>query len=133
VSTSYSTDFDPPAAVLLATLFGVIHARPRLQLPALIDTGADLTAVPVAAIKRLNLYEVGQVGLENIQAQVVLSNVYAVRIIVAGLPARELEVVQTEQSFVVLGRDWLQEYYLLLNGPEQHFWLSQSPLAVTKQ
>jgi predicted aspartyl protease len=128
----YNSDFDPPAAVLSATLSGVIRSRPRLHLPALIDTGADLTAVPVTAVKQLHLYEVGRIEVENIQAQVTLADIYTVNVSVADLPARELEVVLTAHSFVVLGRDWLQAYYLLLNGPEQHFELSQFPLEPKK-
>jgi hypothetical protein len=28
----------------------------------------------------------------------------------------------------VLGRDWLENHYLLLNGPEQRFLLSEKPI-----
>jgi hypothetical protein len=30
-------------------------------------------------------------------------------------------VVLTPFPFVILGRDWLQNYYMFLNGPEQEF------------
>jgi hypothetical protein len=39
-----------------------------------------------------------------------------------------MEVILTKLPLAVLGRDWLQEYYLLLNGPEQNFLLSQTPI-----
>ncbi len=47
---------------------------------------------------------------------------------VAGQPMLEMEVVQTEIPFVILGRDWLAHYYLLLNGPERTLLLSDNPL-----
>jgi hypothetical protein len=36
----YDTNFDPPAIVLPVTVAGVVRRRPRLEAPALIDTGA---------------------------------------------------------------------------------------------
>lgn len=39
-----------------------------------------------------------------------------------------MEVVQTGQPFVSLGRDWLESYYLMLNGPEKTLVLSDTPL-----
>ena len=40
----------------------------------------------------------------------------------------EIEVVSTGQPFVILGRDWLESHYLLLNGPEKTFALNPTPL-----
>ncbi|MBK9054682.1 MAG: hypothetical protein IPL78_28380 [Chloroflexi bacterium] len=45
-----------------------------------------------------------------------------------GEPAKKLEVVLTPYPFVILGRDWLQGYYVLLDGPGQQFQLSREPL-----
>lgn len=39
-----------------------------------------------------------------------------------------MEVILVPFPFVVLGRDWLQDYYLLLNGPKGQFRLSESPI-----
>ena len=55
-------------------------------------------------------------------------NIYTVRLVIADLPVQEIEVVPTQQPFVMLGRDWLEHYYLLLNGPERTFLLSDKPL-----
>ncbi len=46
---AYDTQFDPPAPVLTVLLTGVVRRRPQIRLPALIDTGADITAVPDTA------------------------------------------------------------------------------------
>jgi hypothetical protein len=51
-----------------------------------------------------------------------------VQLSIADQPVREMEVVQTEQPFIILGRDWLENQYLLMNGPEQTFLLSNTPL-----
>jgi hypothetical protein len=41
-----------------------------------------------------------------------------------------MEVVLTPYPFVILGRDWLQGYYVLLDGPGQQFQLSRDPLRI---
>jgi predicted aspartyl protease len=128
MTTSYDSSFDPAAPVLSVALTGLVHLRPQIRLPALIDTGADMTAIPSEAIKRLHLFAIGRMKVEDIHAKVTIVEIYTVRVAVTGQPIKEMEVVQTEQPFVILGRDWLQSYYLLLNGPEQTFLLSDTPL-----
>jgi predicted aspartyl protease len=124
----YDANYDPAALVLPAVLSGVVRSRPQFQLPALIDTGAELTAVPNSAVKRLRLYAVGQIEVEDIHARVESVEIYTVRLAIVDLQVREMEVVPTKQPFIILGRDWLEDYYLLLNGPEQTFFLSSTPL-----
>ena len=57
----YDANYDPAALILPAVLYGVVRRRPQISLPALIDTGADLTAVPDLAVKRLRLYSFSRV------------------------------------------------------------------------
>lgn len=124
----YDEQYDPAAPVLSATLSGMVRQRPLTRFSALIDTGSDMTAIPVSAVKRLRLYAVAQIAVEGIHAQAEMVDIYMVRLSIANLPAREMEVVPTEQPFVLLGRDWLESYYLFLNGPENNFLLSDTPL-----
>jgi predicted aspartyl protease len=124
----YDARYDPAAIILPAVLSGVVRNRPKLRLSALIDTGADLTAVPATAVSQLHLYAVGRMAVEDIHARVETVDIYTVRLSIADLPVREMEVLSTEHPFVILGRDWLEDYYLLLNGPEKTFVLSETPL-----
>lgn len=128
MNTPYDLSYDPPAPILTAVLTSVVHRRPQVRLPALIDTGSDLTAIPGTAVKRLRLYAVGRLQVEGINAQVTTTDIYTVRLAITDQTVREMEVVQTEQPFVILGRDWLEPYYLLLNRPERNFQLSHTPL-----
>ena len=66
--------------------------------------------------------------VEDVHARVETVDIYTVQLSIADQPVREMEVVQTEQPFVILGRDWLENQYLLMNGPEQTFLLSNTPL-----
>ena len=128
MTVSYDPSFDPPAPLLSVVLTGVVRSRPQIRLPALIDTGADVTAIPNTAVNDLRLYAVARIEVEGINANIATVNMYMVRLSVDGQPPREIEVVPTGQPFVILGRDWLESYYLLLNGPEKTFVLSQTPL-----
>lgn len=126
----YDDNFDPPALVLPAVLSSVVRSRPQVQFPALIDTGAEITAVPTPAIQRLDLYAVGRIDVEDVHARIETVNIYIVRITVGDTLAREIEVVPTEHPFIILGRDWLADFHLYLNGPEEVFLISDSPVLI---
>lgn len=115
----YDTNFDPPAIVVSVMVAGVVHRRPQIELSAVIDTGADVTAVPEAFVDRLKLYPFGRLQLEDANAVT-----YEARLALTGRSAKKMEVVLTPYPFVILGRDWLQDYYLLLDGPGQQFHLT---------
>lgn len=51
-------------------------------------------------------------------------------VIFNGQAVKKMEVVLTPYPFVILGRDWLEDYYVLLDGPGQQFQLSREPLAI---
>ncbi len=124
----YSTEFDPPAPVLAVQITGVVHSRPRVTLPALLDTGSDFSAVPTGLVSRLKLYAVRPILLEDFSGETREAFLYGVRLGFADQLVKEMQVMVTGLPFVILGRDWFSEYYLLLNGPDQQFQISQIPL-----
>jgi len=123
----YDTNYDPPALVLAVTVAGVIHRRPRIDVPALIDTGADVTAVPAPLLQRLKLYPFGRLNLEGASAIKTPVFTYEANVIFNDQTAKRMEVVLTPYPFAILGRDWLRDYYVLLDGPGQQFQLSSDP------
>lgn len=86
---SYSTVFDPPAPVLAVQLTGIVHSRPRVTLPALLDTGSDFTAVPANLVSRLKLYAVRPQLLEDFSGKTREEILYGVRLGYAHQPARD--------------------------------------------
>ncbi len=124
----YDTQFDPPAIVLSVIIAGVVHRRPQIELSALVDTGADITAVPESLVERLKLYPFGRLQLEDVNAVNTPVFTYEANVALAGELAKKMEVVATPYPFVILGRDWLSEYYLLLDGPGQQYEISKNPL-----
>lgn len=126
----YDTNFDPSAIVLSVTVAGVVHRRPRIEASALIDTGADITAVPESYVERLKLYPIGRLQLEDAHAVKTPVFTYEANLALPGELVEKMEVILTPYPFVILGRDWLQDYYMFLDGPGQQFQLSSDPLRV---
>ena len=124
----YDTQFDPPAIILSMTIAGVVHRRPQIELSALVDTGADITAVPESLVERLKLYPFGRLQLEDVNGVSAPVFTYEANVALAGESANKMEVVVTPYPFVILGRDWLSEYYLLLDGPGQQYEISKNSL-----
>ena len=124
----YSTEFDPSAPMLTVQITGVVHSRPRVTLPALLDTGSDFTAVPASLVSRLKLYAVRPTLLEDFSGETREEFLYSVSLGYANQPAREMQVMVTGLPFVILGRDWLSDYYVMLDGPDQQFQISKTPL-----
>lgn len=126
---TYNPSFDPPAPTLTIKISGVIRRRPWLEIDALLDTGSDMTAIPLEILERLRLSPFSRVQVEGIQGGRQIVYTYAVKIAWINQPGQEMEVIATPMPLAVLGRDWLQRYYLWLNGPEQQFAIGLSPLA----
>ena len=126
----YDLSYDPPAIVLSISVAGVVHPRPRIDVPALIDTGADVTAVPEPFMERLKLYPVGRIIIEDANGVMTPEFTYDAFLSLSEEQAKKMEVVLTPYPFVILGRDWLRDYYVLLDGPGQRFVLSGEPIRI---
>ncbi len=118
---SYNNSYDPPALTINVEVAGIVHNRPRLEVEAIIDTGADISAIPEYLREQLKLYRFRKLQLEDARANKDTAYTYEVRVASVGEPPTMMEVVLTPFPFVILGRDWLQNYIMFLNGPEQRF------------
>ncbi|HRQ41374.1 MAG TPA: retroviral-like aspartic protease family protein [Chloroflexota bacterium] len=122
----YSTEFDPPAAVIQIQVAGVVHSRPRVTISAILDTGADLTAVPETLVDRLNLFPTGRMVVEDVNGQTTVAETYMIKLKIADKTISEHKVLLTGLDFGIIGRDLLNTFYLLLNGPEGTFELAET-------
>lgn len=123
----YDKTQDPPALMLPVTICKAGRTLPRRTVPALLDIGADISAIPKVFLKPLKLHPVGRILFEGVEAHQTVVFTYAIRIKIAGLVIPRLKVVVTDFDFAVIGRDVLNRFYMLLNGPELTFDLSQTP------
>ncbi len=81
----YATTHDPPAPLLDVTVTSVVNRRRRRSLPALLDTGSDITAIPRYLVERLQLYPISRLQLESVEANTSTVFTYAVRLTIGEL------------------------------------------------
>jgi predicted aspartyl protease len=120
----YSAAYDPPAPLLQVTVANTINRRQRQTLPALLDTGSDITAIPEQSVERLKLYPISQIQFEDLYAKANVVFTYKVRIVISNIVIPQIEVVQTGLNFAVIGRDVLNHLNLHLYGPQLAFEIS---------
>lgn len=121
------TKFDPPAPVLEIFLSspGVV-ASPPTPVDGLIDSGADITAIPRKFIEELQLKLVDQLhamGFEGVQSER-LVDVYSVRVLIQGVGEHIVRVLPSNYDFVLIGRDIINSWELFLHGKANVFEIS---------
>lgn len=124
---AYDQTQDPPAPMLQVIISGARRSQPHRTLPALLDTGGDITAIPRALVVPLRLYDVGRIQIEGVEGEKSTFPLYAITLTLNLLIVPRLEVIATDLDIVVIGRDVLNQFYLLLEGPERQFDLRQTP------
>lgn len=115
----------PPAPFVLLNIAAVGSDRWLTDIPALADTGADVTVVTAAVVAALGLEALDEVATIGLGGEVVGRSSHAVRLVVRDLPAVELEVVgSADWGYVILGRDVLNRYRVVFDGPNRRVEIS---------
>ena len=123
LTLSYPYDkknFNPPAPVLEVSL-SIPNSQLIVKLPALLDSGADITVIPQAIPQQLQLKYVDEVlaiGYDGIQKK---TFVYSVQIILQGLGDFIIETITSDTEYVIIGRDILNKWSILLKGRDEVF------------
>lgn len=125
----YNPHFIPPAPILTITLSSLTNREHQETLPALIDTGSDITAIPEDLVEQFQLLPIGKIQFEDVKGEDYSEPTFALQIAFQGFTIPPIEVVPSGLGIVILGRDVLNRYYLLLNGPTKTFQIAQTPLA----
>jgi hypothetical protein len=115
--------FDPPAPAAIAILRNPQSGELYLDVPLLLDTGADVTLLPRSAIEQLAVpiiadqqYElVGFDGSKSFASVVTLEMIFLKR----SFRGRFLLI---DEAHGILGRDILNHLALVLDGPRQQWW-----------
>ncbi len=118
--TSYdSIRFDPPAPLALVVIKNPQNGKTVIDVPMLIDTGADLTLIPSSFVGPLELNKTGQLyELEGFDGKISYAEVIAVEICFEGRIFKGQFLLST-QSWGVVGRNILNLLTLSCDGPNQ--------------
>ena len=105
-----------PAAPFVRVSLHHLQTGAELQnLPAQIDTAADQTLVPFSIAAKLGLHQTGVVGVGGNDEQMPL---FEIMLKVHSYPPQRMEVLSHPQEpWILLGRDLLNSFRLVLDGP----------------
>lgn len=122
--TPYDNEF-PPAPVLPVKLSAPREPAREERWPALVDTGADFTLVPLSWLLRVDAPEARWVYLRGLWGEQRQVTLYLVDLhldigVLAGVEVAGIEDEETpEDQEIVLGRNILNQLVLLLDGPQK--------------
>jgi predicted aspartyl protease len=117
VQYRYNREVQPPAPLIYVVVHHPVGQPNTERLPALLDSGAGITAVPAAVADRLGLVKFSDVVLAGHAGPTVLAGSYVVNLTLHDFDMAAVEVVLTNESYVILGRDILNQFHITLDGP----------------
>ena len=124
----------PPSPSVLLNLTHPVTG-PRVEdVPALVDTGADQTVIPERLILALGLIQLDQQLVRGFDGSPRLLPTFLTRIQVRDLPRFDLEIIASPAiENAILGRDVLNRYKVVLDGPGQVMTISDESSPPTRE
>ena len=117
---AYNAQLQPPAPFVRVTLRHHRTGAEAQDVPAQLDTAADRTLLPLTVVQALGLDAIGDLLIGGVGGTVAVMPVYAVQLGIHTLPPTGLEVVtHPNESWVMLGRDVLNAYRMVFDGPNR--------------
>jgi predicted aspartyl protease len=114
----YSHHLSRPAPFLNVSIRCPDTGQRTTELPAQIDTGANRSVLPGPVVAALGLAEDGRETFIGFNSEIVALPLYLVEVLIHDLPPVQVRAVIGEREpNILLGRDVLNAYRLLLDGP----------------
>jgi len=119
--TVHSHEYDSsyyPAMPVIEIQIRRRAGQPALALPAIVDSGADATMIPLQLLRQLRARKGQTKWLSGISGSRYQVDMYLLAVQVGEQPVRYLDVVGMESgNEVIVGRDLLNDYIVTLNAP----------------
>ena len=117
----YETNtFSPPGPALTVTVY---FKRKSVTELALIDTGSDITTVTRRVVKALDLDAIGEITVLGATGVSEPRYLYSADLEFAGQRYRDHGLILLSASYMLVGRDILNEWTTTLDGTKLRFWL----------
>jgi hypothetical protein len=119
VRYNYNRQVAPPAPFLYVTISSPHDLSVAVSdVPAQLDTGADFSVVPSSLVERLRLVQLDETPVAGYGGHVTVEPTYLIGIAVQPYAPVIVRVVASrEEPFVLLGRDVLNQFEIVLDGP----------------
>jgi predicted aspartyl protease len=120
VRYNYNRQISPPAPFVHATVARPDDSTVSISgVAAQLDTGADFSVIPAALAEQLHVVPLDEVQVVGFGGLKVVVPTYVVSI---ALPSTEPTLVRMivarDEPYVLLGRDILNHYHIILDGPQ---------------
>jgi len=113
----YDSTFHPSAPVVRLRV-GAPGDRPMEELDALLDSGADISAIPMELVRRLDLRRVDLIQVQGFGAEPREIPVFSAFMALRGEGERWIaRVIPWAEGYALLGRNVLNRWRLVLDGP----------------
>jgi hypothetical protein len=126
VRYNYNQQLQPPAPFIYATISAPASsagAARAERIPMQLDMGAGLTVIPQRLMTELGLIKFSEVGIGGFHRDPEPEDTFLIRLQIHEWEIEVVEVVLGDDSYGLLGRDVLNQFLLVLNGPELYFTL----------
>jgi hypothetical protein len=115
----YNRQTTPPAPFVYVTVACPKTGPATGLLPAQLDIGADRSVIPLDIARQLNLVQMDALPVGGFGTRVETLPTFAVSLAIREFPAVLLEIFGVRgEPFVLLGRDMLNRYRIVLDGPQ---------------
>ncbi len=124
---AYNQDEHPPAPFLDLVVHRIEKSNLTIPIQAKIDTGADISALPESVVAQLSLPVVSKLLIEGYDGHQTTVSTYAAVLEIATVRFRSQEFIAISEPHALLGRDILNHFYVLLNGPDLSLQIQSEP------
>ncbi len=115
---NYTRQFVPPAPFVYVSLRCPLTGVSMQDLPAQVDCAADRTVIPGSMAEHLGLECVDTIHVAGLGSGILAVPAYRVELTIRALsPHQVIVAAQDDEPYVLLGRDVLNRYRILLDGP----------------
>jgi hypothetical protein len=124
---AYDSSFKPPAPVADVTVSHPLSGLRRRALRGKLDSGADTTVLPERVVLQLGLTPRGHVWTRGFDGTYSRRSVFYVRLRVESFDLPSVRCVAADRTTVLVGRNVLNRFLLILDGKHQTFDLQDPP------
>lgn len=105
----------PPAPIIALAVTNFENGK-RVALRGKLDTGASISVLPVSALEPLELYPKGETAIIGYDGARTVRETYYADLEIESIRLASIRFVTTSRNEMLLGRDVLNQFLIILDG-----------------